>query len=146
VATPTTRALELPGPGDPAGPAGAALSVEVTSAGGARPVVLLSGGPGARAALVERLARAGFATVAFDPRSPAELATVLGALERGVLGVAGVAGVDAAGYGLVECGTDGSTTVSRVRQGARVAGPVVRAGRPDDALETVCQWLLRTLP
>ncbi len=134
MATPTTRALELPGPGDPAGPAGAALSVEVTSAGGARPVVLLSGGPGARAALVERLARAGFATVAFDPRSPAELATVLGALERGVLGVAGVAGVDAAGYGL------------GVRQGARVAGPVVRAGRPDDALETVCQWLLRTLP
>ncbi len=112
--------------------------------------MLLSGGPGARAAwpgaraaLVERLARAGFATVAFDPRSPAELATVLGALERGVLGVAGV---DAAGYGLVECGTDGSTTVSRVREGARVAGPVVRAGRPDDALETVCQWLLRTLP
>jgi len=146
VATPTTRALELPGPGgpgDPGGPAGAALSVQVTSAGGARPVVLLSGGPGARAALVERLARAGFATVAFDPRSPAELATVLGALERGVLGVAGV---DAAGYGLVECGTDGSTTVSRVREGARVAGPVVRASRADDALETVCEWLLRTLP
>jgi hypothetical protein len=140
VATPTTRWVDLPGP---SGPADAVVSVEVTGAAGERPVVVLSGRPGSRAAFVQRLARAGFATVACDPRSPAELTIVLEALERGALGVAGV---DATGYRLVECGTDGSTTVSRVREGARVAGPVVRAGRPDEVLETVCQWLLRTLP
>jgi hypothetical protein len=116
------------------------VSVQVTSAGGQRPVVVLSAPPGALAPFVERLARAGFATVACDPRSPAELTIVLAALERGALGV------DAAGYGLLTCGADGSIAVSRVRAGACVAGPIVRAGRPDDALEPVCQWLLRTLP
>jgi NAD(P)-dependent dehydrogenase (short-subunit alcohol dehydrogenase family) len=140
VATPTTRALELPGPD---GSDGGAVPVQVTSAAGKRPVVVLSGGPGARAAFVQRLARAGFATVACDPRSPAELAVVLAALERGALGVGGTA---AAGYRLVECKADGSTTVSRVQDRVRVAGPVLRAGRPDEVLETVSQWLLRTLP
>jgi hypothetical protein len=140
VATPTTRVLELPGP---AGPAGAAVAVEVTSAAGERPVVVLSGRPGSRAAFIQRLARAGFATVACDPRSPAELAVVLEALQRGALGVGGA---DARDYRLVECRADGPTTVSRVQEGVRVAGPVVRAGRPDEVLETVSQWLLRTLP
>lgn len=137
MATPTTRLLDV------RGPAGAAVSVELTSAAGERPVVVLSGRPGSRTAFIERLARAGFSTVACDPRSPAELAVVLEALERGALGVAGV---NAAGYRLVECASDGSTTVSRVREGARVAGPVVRAGRADEVLETVCRWLLGTLP
>lgn len=133
MATPTTRTLEL------LGPAGGGVSVQVTSAGGKRPVIVLSGGARALAPFVERLARAGFATVGCDPRSPAELTTVLEALERGGVGV------DAASYGVLECAADGAVRLARVRAGARAAGPLELIPVPAGGFEAVCQWLLREL-
>jgi len=114
VATPTTRSLELPAP------AGATVSVQVTSAGGWRPVVVVSGGPGARAPFVERLVYAGFATVVCDAQSPEELTIVLDALDRGDLGV------DAASYIVLECAADGSLALAEVHPGTRAAGRPVR--------------------
>jgi hypothetical protein len=136
VATPTTRALELSGP---AGPVGVPVSVQVTSAGGWRPVIVLAGGAPAVAPFVTRLARAGFATVACDPRSPAELTLVLEALERGALGV------DVASYGVLECAPDKSVRVSRVHAGARGAEPLHGVAWPQGAFEALCTWLLHEL-
>jgi hypothetical protein len=115
------------------------VSVQVTSAGGQRPVVVLAGPPGALAPFVERLARAGFATVACDPRSPAELTSVLEALERGALGV------DAASYGVLQCAADGSVALSRVRAGERAARPLDGVPVPTVGFEAICAWLLREL-
>jgi hypothetical protein len=129
----------LPSPADPAS---AAVSVHVTSAGGWRPVVVLLGEARTLAPFVERLARAAFATVACDPRSPAELTIVLEALERGDLGV------DAASYGVLACGADGSIALSQVRTGARAAGrPLrpVRFPRGEACFEALSKWLLREL-
>lgn len=136
MATPTTRALELSGP---AGLGGGPVSVQVTSAGGRRPVIVLAGGAPAVAPFVTRLARAGFATVACDPRSPAELTVVLEALERGVLGA------DAASYGVLECAPDRSVRVSRVHAGARGAEPLQRVTWPAGAFEALCTLLLHEL-
>jgi hypothetical protein len=102
------------------------VSVEVTSAGADRPVVVLAGAP---AALVARLARAGFATVTFDAHRSEHLDVVLDALQRGALGLR------AERYGLVVRGDDGSIVLSRAAGGTRFPGPTVR-----DEGEVV-QWL-----
>ena len=102
------------------------MSVEVTSAGGDRPVVVLAG---ASAPLVARLARAGFATVAFDAHGSGDWDVVLDALRRGALGLR------AERYGLVECANDGSSVLTGVAGGTRFSGPTVR----DEA--AVVQWL-----
>jgi hypothetical protein len=115
------------------------VSVQVTSAGGWRPVVVLSGPPRSLAPFVERLARAGFATVACDPRSPDELTTVLEALERGDLGVV------AASYGVVECASEDSVRFALVRASARRAGPLPLIHVPADGFNAICQWLLHEL-
>jgi hypothetical protein len=136
VATPTTRALELAGPG---GPAGIPVSVQVTSAGGSRPVIVLAGGARALVPFVERLARAGFATVACDPRSPAELTIVLDAFERGALGV------DAASYAVLEWAADGAILVSRVPPGGRGVARLDRVPVPGRGFDAMCAWLVREL-
>jgi hypothetical protein len=76
-----TRAVHLERPsGDP-------LPIEVTTAAGRRPVVLLSGV--APRELSARLARAGFAVVAADCRTPDEIGLVLDALKGRALGFDG---------------------------------------------------------
>ena len=102
------------------------MSVEVTSAGGDRPVVVLAG---ASAPLVARLARAGFATVTFDAHGSGDWDVVLDALQRGALGLR------AERYGLVERANDGSNVLTGVAGGTRFSGPTVR----DEA--AVVQWL-----
>lgn len=102
------------------------MSVEVTSAGGERPVVVLAG---ASPALVVRLARAGFATVTFDAHGSRDWDVVLDALQRGELGLR------AQRYGLVERADDGSNVLTGVTGGTRFPGPTVR----DEA--AVVQWL-----
>jgi hypothetical protein len=106
------------------------MSVEVTSAGGDRPVVVLAD---ASAALAARLARAGFATVTFDTQGSGYLDVVLDALQRGALGLR------AERYGLVERAYDGSTVLTHVAGGKRFPGPTVR----DEA--AVIQWLTQQL-
>jgi hypothetical protein len=106
------------------------VSVEVTSGGGDRPVVVL---PGASAELADRLARAGFATVTFAAPASGGLELVLDALQRGALGLR------AQRYGLVERGDDGSIVLTRCAAGARFPGPTVR----DEA--AVVQWLTQHL-
>jgi hypothetical protein len=136
VATPTTRALELPGP---EGPDGGAVSVQVTSAGGWRPVIVLVGEARAFTPFVERLATAGFATVACDPRSTADLTIVLEALERGALGV------DAVSYSVLQFAADGSAVLSRVRAGERPAKPLDGVPVSAVGVDAMCRWLLREL-
>jgi hypothetical protein len=106
------------------------VSVEVTSAGGDRPVVVL---PGPSADLADRLARAGFATVTFAAPASGGLELVLDALQRGALGLR------APRYGLVERGDDGSIVLTCFAAGARFPGPTVR----DEA--AVVQWLTQHL-
>jgi hypothetical protein len=106
------------------------VAVDVTSAAGPRPVVVLSGSlPG----LTERLARAGFAVVSFDPPGAAGLEIALDALGRGVLDL------DADSYALLEPRVDGSIAVARAAAGARMPGVVLR----DD--EAAVQWLMKHL-
>src|SRR2546430_14676983 len=100
LATPTRRMFRLP-----------TVSVEVTSAGGERPVVVL---PGASATLAGRLARAGFATVTFEGQGPHDAELVLAALEDGTLGLG------ARRFGLVERGHDGAIGLTRVEAGGAV--------------------------
>ncbi len=112
------------------GPAGTPVAVQVTSGGGRRPVVVLCGSlPG----LAERLTRAGFAAVTFEPETPSGLEIVLDALERGALGV------EADRCALVEPRTDGSTAVARVAAGARTPAAIV----PD--VEAIVSWLAKHL-
>ncbi len=106
------------------------MSVEVTSAGTDRPIVVLRG---ASAALAGRLARAGFATVTFDAQASGDLDLVLEALQRGALGLR------AARYGLVERRDDGSIVLTRVAAGARFPGSTVRD------VAAVVQWLTQHL-
>jgi hypothetical protein len=75
-----------------------------------------------------RLARAGFAVVAFEP-SPDALDVVLDAIARGVLGV------EADSYALVEPGAAGSLTV------ARGAGPVRLPGATVSSVDDLVRWL-----
>jgi hypothetical protein len=102
------------------------VSVEVTSAGPDRPVVVLHGAP---TPLAGRLARAGFATVTFEGDASHDLALVLEALEAGTLGLR------APRYGLVERGDDGTIVLTRVEAGTRFPGTSVRSEA------AVVQWL-----
>jgi len=119
LATPTRQVFRLP-----------TVSVEVTSAGGERPVVVL---PGASATLAGRLARAGFATVTFEGQGPHDLELVLAALEDGTLGLG------ARRYGLVERGPNGAIVLTRVEAGRRFPNMTVTS---EDA---VVQWLTQDL-
>jgi len=104
VATPTARTFTL------SEPDGAPVTVRVTSGGGRRPVVVSR-----RAApeLEAKLARAGFAAVAFDPDTPSGLERVLAALAAGTLEL----GTDRCV--LVEPRDHGSFGVTRIAGGAR---------------------------
>jgi len=113
------------------------VAVEVTSAAGQRPVVVLSGRP--RPGLGERLARAGFAVVSFDPPGAPDLEIVLDALGRGVLDV------DADSYALIEPRDDGSIALARAAAGVRVPGLVVRDMPVELAAAAIVQWLAKHL-
>jgi len=119
LATPTRQMFRLP-----------TVSVEVTSAGGERPVVVL---PGASATLAGRLARAGFATVTFEGQGPHDLELVLAALEDGTLGLG------ARRFGLVERGHDGAIVLTRVEAGTRFPNVTVTSEA------AVVQWLTQDL-
>jgi len=113
------------------------VAVEVTSAPGQRPVVVLCGRP--KPGLAERLARAGFAVVSFDPPGAPGLEIVLDALGRGVLEV------DADSYALIEPRDDGSIALTRAAAGVRVPGLVVRDMPVELAAAAIVQWLAKHL-
>jgi len=113
------------------------VAVEVTSAAGQRPVVVLSGRP--TPGLGDRLARAGFAVVSFDPPGAPDLEIVLDALGRGVLDV------DADSYALIEPRDDGSIALARAAAGVRVPGLVVRDMPVELAAAAIVQWLAKHL-
>ncbi len=119
LATPTRQMFRLP-----------TVSVEVTSAGGERPVVVL---PGASATLAGRLARAGCATVTFEGQGPHDVELVLSALEDGTLGLG------ARRFGLVERGHDGAIVLTRVEAGRRFPSVTVTSEA------AVVQWLTQDL-
>jgi hypothetical protein len=113
------------------------VAVEVTTAAGQRPVVVLSGQP--KPGLAERLARAGFAVVSFDPPGASDLEIVLDALGRGVLAV------DADRYALIESRDDGSVALARAAAGVRVPGLVVRDLPVELVTAAIVQWLAKHL-
>jgi len=113
------------------------VAVEVTTAAGQRPVVVLSGE--SQPGLTERLARAGFAVVSFDPLGAPTLELVLDALGRGVLEV------DADTYALIEQRDDGSIALARAAAGVRVPGLVVRDMPVELAAAAIVQWLAQHL-
>jgi hypothetical protein len=131
MATPATRSFRL------TGAAGSPVAVEVTSAAGQRPVVVLSGVP--RPGLAERLARAGFAVVSFEPPGATSLEVALDALGRGVLDV------DADSYVLIEAREDGSIALARAAAGVCVPGFVVRDMPIELAAAAIVQWLAKHL-
>ena len=131
MATPAKRSFRL------TGAAGSPVAVEVTSAAGQRPVVVLCGGP--RPELGERLARAGFAVVSFDPPGAPSLEVALDALGRGMLEV------DADSYALIEPHDDGSFALARAAAGVRVPGLVVRDLPDDLAAAAIVRWLAKHL-
>ena len=131
MATPATRSFRL------TGAAGSPVAVEVTSAAGQRPVVVLYGVP--RPGLAERLARAGFAVVSFEPPGAPSLEVALDALGRGVLDV------DADSYALIEPREDGSIALARAAAGVCVPGLVVRDMPIDLAAAAMVQWLAKHL-
>ena len=93
----------------------------------------------AKLGLAERLARAGFAVVSFDPPGPSGLEIVLDALGRGVLDVA------ADSYALIEPRDDGSIALARAAAGVRVPGLVVRVMPVELAVAAIVQWLAKHL-
>jgi hypothetical protein len=113
------------------------VAVQVTSAAGQRPVVVLCGQP--RPGLAERLARAGFAVVSFEPPGALGLEVALDALGRGVLEV------DADSYALIEPREDGSIALARAAAGVRVPGLVVRDMPVELAAAAIVQWLAKHL-
>jgi len=125
------RSVEFPRP------AGTPLSVDVTSAGGRRPVVLLCGVPRELAA---RLARAGFAAVSVDCRTPADVGTVLDALKSGALRVE-------AGERVAVVVTDEAHGQAAAERGAPwcVAPAPVPGAADERSVETIVQWLARHL-
>jgi hypothetical protein len=124
LATPSARSFQL------AGPDGTRVAVRVTSGGGRRPAVVLGHSlPG----LGDRLARAGFATVVFDPETQPALAVAIAALEGGMLGV------EADRWAVLEPRRDGSIAVARVAAGTRTRG------EPAGDTETIVQWLVKHL-
>ncbi len=131
MATPAKRSFRL------TGAAGPPVEVEVTSAAGQRPVVVLSGRP--KSGLAERFARAGFAVVSFDPPGAPGLEIVLDALGRGVLDL------DADSYALIESRDDGSIALARAAAGVRVPGLVVPDTPVELAAAAIVQWLAKHL-
>ena len=131
MATPAKRSFRL------TGATGSPVAVEVTSAPGQRPVVVLCGRP--KPGLAERLARAGFAVVSFDPPGAPGLEIVLDALGRGVLEV------DADSYALIEPRDDGSIALARAAAGVRVPGLVVSDMPVEFAAAAIVQWLAKHL-
>ena len=113
------------------------MAVQVTSAAGPRPVVVLCGRP--KPGLAERLARAGFAVVSFDPPGAAGLSLALDALGRGVLDI------EADSYALIEQRDDGSIALARAAAGVRVAGPMVGDMPVELAAAAIVQWLAKHL-
>jgi hypothetical protein len=114
-------------------PTGEPLSIEVTTAAGRRPVVLLSGAP---RELSARLARAGFAVVAADCRTPDEIGLVLDALKGRALGFDGDEPVAflAADQGL-----------ARVSRERGVPTLVWSGAAGAQSVDTAVQWLSRHL-
>ena len=131
MATPAKRSFRL------TGAVGSPVAVEVTTAGGQRPVVVSYGRP--KPGLAERLARAGFAVVSFDPPGAPGLDIVLDALGRGVLHV------DADSYALIEQRDDGSIALARAAAGVRVPGPIVGDMPVELAAAEIVQWLAKHL-
>ena len=90
--------------------------------------------------LTERLARAGFAVVSFDPPGSSARDLVLDSLERGVFDV------ETDSYALIEPRDDGSLATARASGKApRVPGPVVRESSADLAAAAIVQWLAKHL-
>ncbi len=131
MATPATRSFRL------TGAAGSPVAVDVTSAAGQRPVVVLCGVP--RPGLAERLARGGFAVVSFEPPGAPSLEVALDALGRGVLDV------EADSYALIEPREDGSIALARAAAGVCVPGLVVRDMPIELAAAAIVQWLAQHL-
>ena len=100
-------------------------------------MVVLCGVP--RPGLAERLARAGFAVVSFEPPGAPSLEVALDALGRGVLDV------DADSYALIEPREDGSIALARAAAGVCVPGLVVRDMPIDLAAAAMVQWLAKHL-
>lgn len=121
------RSVEL------ARPAGNPLSVQVTSAGGRRPVVLVCGAPRELAA---RLARAGFAAVTADCRTPEDVGTVLDALKRGVLSVEGNARIAVLAA---------DEAHGRVAAERGIPWSVAPEGTDEPGVDSIVQWLTRQL-
>ena len=121
------RSVEL------ARPAASPLSVEVTSAGGRRPAVLLCGAPRGLAA---RLARAGFAVVSVDCRTPDIVGIVLDALKRGALSIEG-------GERVAVVAADEANGRAAAERG--VPWRVAPGAADERSVETVVQWLARQL-
>ena len=112
------------------------MAVDVTSAAGQRPVVVLCG---PRPGLAERLARAGFAVVSFEPPGAPSLEVALDALGRGVLEV------DVDSYALIEPREDGSIALARAAAGVCVPGLVVRDMPIELGTAAIVQWLAKHL-
>ena len=100
-------------------------------------MVVLCGVP--KPGLAERLARAGFAVVAFEPPGAQALEIVLDALGRGVLDM------DADTFALIEPRDDGSIALARAAAGVRVPGLVVRDMPLELAVAAMVQWLAKHL-
>ncbi len=88
-------------------------------------MVVLCGVP--KPGLAERLARAGFAVVAFEPPGAQALEIVLDALGRGVLDM------------------DAEIALARAAAGVRVPGLVVRDMPVELAVAAMVQWLAKHL-
>jgi NAD(P)-dependent dehydrogenase (short-subunit alcohol dehydrogenase family) len=114
-------------------PTGEPLSIEVTTAAGRRRVVLLSGAP---RELATRLARAGFAVVAADCRTPDEIGLVLDALKGRALGFDGDEPV------AVLAADEALARVSRERG---VPTLVWSGAAGAQSVDTAVQWLSRHL-
>jgi hypothetical protein len=122
-----TRAVQLERPtGEP-------LPIEVTTAAGRRPVVLLNGAP---RELSARLARAGFAVVAADCRTPDEIGLVLDALKGRALGFDGDEPVAVLAA---------DQALARVARERAVPTLVLSGVVSVETVETAVQWLRRHL-
>ena len=155
MATPAKRPFRL------TAAAGRPLAGEVRTAGGARPAVVICND---LPLLADRLARAGFAVVSWDPGGSGDealddLSVVLDALGSGALGAGGGA------YGLVGQGAAGGVALrwaaadERVRAlvtwavpvSALPAGATVRApwltldGEDEGAVQATIDWFARHL-
>ena len=134
MATPTKHSFRL------LGADGRPLHVDVRTAGGVRPAVVVCGG--LLPELADRLARAGFTVLSFDLAHSGDLALVLDALQRGTVCVA------AERYGLIGHGTGAAIALMRTLGDERVRALVTVTTAPvqggDAALRE--RWLELTAP